>query len=36
MIERYDWSKTVYNAGAKEEVPHNIPKPKGEPVKLIT
>ena len=35
MIERYDWSKTVY-AGAKEEVPHNIPKPKGKPVKLIT
>ena len=34
MIERYDWSKTVY-AGAKEEVPHNIPKPKGKPVKLI-
>ena len=35
MIERYDWSKTVY-AGAKEEVPHNIPEPKGKPVKLIT
>ena len=35
VINRYDWSKTVY-AGAKEEVPHNIPEPKGKPVKLIT
>ena len=34
-INRYDWSKTVY-AGAKEEIPHNIPEPKGKPVKLIT
>jgi len=34
-IERYDWSKTVY-AGATEEVPDNIPQPKGKPVKLIT
>ena len=34
-IERYDWSKTVY-AGATEEVPDNIPEPKGKPVKLIT
>ena len=34
-INRYDWSKTVY-AGAEEEVPHNIPEPKGKPVKLIT
>jgi len=34
-INRYDWSKTVY-AGTKEEAPHNIPEPKGKPVKLIT
>jgi len=32
-INRYDWSKTVY-AGAKEEVPHNIPEPKGKPSNL--
>ena len=34
-IERYDWSRTVY-AGAKEETPHNMPAPKGMPVRLIT
>jgi len=35
VIERYDWSKTVY-AGSEEEIPHDIPTPKGKPVKLIT
>ena len=35
IIERYDWSKTVY-AGSEEEIPHDIPTPKGKPVKLVT
>ena len=35
VIERYDWSKTVY-AGSEEEIPHDIPTPKGKPVKLVT
>ena len=35
VIERYDWSKTVY-AGSEEEIPHDIPTPKGKPVRLVT
>ena len=35
VIERHDWSKTVY-AGSEEEIPHDIPTPKGKPVKLVT
>ena len=35
VIKRYDWSKTVY-AGSEEEIPHDIPTPKGKPVKLVT
>ena len=34
-INRYDWSKTVY-AGSEEEIPHDIPTPKGKSVKLVT
>ena len=35
VIERYDWSKTVY-AGSEEEIPHDIPTLKGKPVRLVT
>ena len=31
----YDWQRTVY-AGAKEEVPHDIPEPKGKHVTTTT
>ena len=31
----YDWQRTVY-AGAKEEIPHDIPKPKGKHVTTTT
>ena len=34
-VRKYDWSKSVY-AGAKEETPNNLPKPRGKPVKLTT
>ena len=33
--KEYDWQRTVYS-GAKEEVPHNIPEPKGEHVRTKT
>ena len=31
----YDWQRTVY-AGAKEEIPHDIPEPKGKHVTTTT
>ena len=31
----YDWQRTV-NAGAKEEIPHDIPEPKGKHVTTTT
>ena len=31
LHKEYDWQRTVYS-GAKEEVPHDIPEPKGEHV----
>ena len=33
--KEYDWQRTVY-AGAKEEIPHDIPEPKGKHVTTTT
>ena len=33
--KEYDWQRTVY-AGAKEEIPHDIPEPKGKDVTTTT
>ena len=33
--KEYDWHRTVY-AGAKEEIPHDIPEPRGKHVTTTT
>ena len=33
--KEYDWQRTVYG-GAKEEIPHDIPEPKGKQVTTTT
>ena len=35
LYKEYDWQRTVY-ADAKEEIPHDIPEPKGEHVTRTT
>ena len=33
--KKHDWSQTIY-AGAKEQLPDDLPPPKGKPVKLFS